>query len=167
MNCKALILSQGYQHASRQQSDPRFHRLRVVLGAAGLSLACLIGFVPNAGAQGEESNPFAGDQTAITLGKVTFEAQCASQCHPKETDWKGGKYPDLFDCEWLHGGSDADMFKTVTEGVPKTEMLGWKGKLSDEVLWKVIAYLKSASQCQESSLRSFEIAPAVLAAAAH
>ena len=104
-------------------------------------------------AQAEATNPFAGDQTAIMLGKVTFEAQCATECHPKADAWKGGKYPDLFDCEWLHGGEDAGMFKTVTEGVPKTEMLGWKGKLSDDVIWKVITYLKSASQCQEGAVR--------------
>jgi mono/diheme cytochrome c family protein len=100
------------------------------------------------------TNPFAGDQTAIMLGKVTFEAQCATQCHPKADAWKGGKYPDLFDCEWLHGGEEAAMFQTVTEGVAKTEMLGWKGKLSDDAIWKVITYLKSASQCQEGTLHS-------------
>ena len=102
----------------------------------------------------DAGNPFAGDQTAIMLGKVIFEAQCATECHPKADAWKGGKYPDLFDCEWLHSGEDAGMFQTVTEGVPKTEMLGWKGKLSDDVIWKVITYLKSASQCQEGAFRS-------------
>ena len=119
-------------------------------------------------AQAEATNPFGGDQTAIMLGKVTFEAQCATECHPKADAWKGGKYPDLFDCEWLHAGEDAGMFKTITEGGPKTEMLGWKDKLSDEVIWKVISYLKSASQCQEgagrSSLHSFGT---ILAETAH
>ncbi len=35
----------------------------------------------------EAGNPFAGDQTVIMSGKVTFEAQC----HPKAAAWKGGK----------------------------------------------------------------------------
>ena len=170
VNRQTLIINHHHHDTPQQKCNMRFRRFQVVLGVVGLVFVCCIGFVPNATAQGEEAaggNPFAGDPTAITLGKVTFEAQCATQCHPKEADWKGGKYPDLFDCEWLHGGSDADMFKTVTEGVPKTEMLGWKDKLSDDVLWKVIAYLKSASQCKESSARSFETAPTVLAEAAH
>ena len=121
----------------------------------GMAFAGLLYMGPHTqAAEAEATNPFAGDRTVIMLGKVTFEAQCATECHPKADAWKGGKYPNLFDCEWMHGGEDTAMFKTVTEGVPKTEMLGWKGKLSDDVIWKVIAYLKSASQCQEGAFRS-------------
>ena len=95
------------------------------------------------------SNPYAGNPAAIALGQVIFEAQCAAECHPKATGWKGGKYPNLFDCEWLHGGSDEEIFQTITRGVPQTEKLGWEGKLPEESIWRVIAYLRSASQCED------------------
>ena len=93
-------------------------------------------------------NPFAGNAEAITFGKAIFEATCAGYCHATEGAKRGGRCPNLFDFEWKHGGSDGEVFHTVTEGVPKTEMVGFKGKLPDEVLWKIIAYLRSASQCQ-------------------
>ena len=96
-------------------------------------------------------NPFAGNAEAITFGKAIFEATCAGYCHATEGAKRGGRCPNLFDCEWKHGGSDGEVFHTVTEGVPKTEMVGFKGKLPDDVLWKIIAYLRSASQCQDST----------------
>jgi len=95
-------------------------------------------------------NPFAGDAKAIAEGKGIFEGVCAGYCHPTETTTRpGSRCPSLFDCEWKHGGSDTEVFHTVTEGVPKTEMIGFKGRLPDDTLWKIIAYVHSASKCAE------------------
>lgn len=95
-------------------------------------------------------NPVAGDAKAIAEGKGVFEGVCAGYCHATETVSRpGSRCPSLFDCEWKHGGSDAEVFHTVTEGVPKTEMIGFKGRLPDEMLWKIIAYMRSASQCKD------------------
>jgi hypothetical protein len=58
--------------------------------------------------------------------------------------------PDLFDCEWLHGSSDAELFQVISQGVPDTEMLPFGGKLDPEVLWKIIAFLRDASRCGSS-----------------
>ena len=96
-------------------------------------------------------NPFAGNAEAIAAGKAMFEATCAGYCHATESAKRNGRCPNLFDCEWKHGGSDGEVFHTVTEGVSRTEMVGFKGRLPDEVLWKIIAYLRSASQCQDGS----------------
>ena len=96
-------------------------------------------------------NPFASSAEAIATGKVLFEATCTGYCHAAAGSARAGRCPNLFDCEWKHGSSDGEIFHSVTEGVPKTEMLGFKGKLPDEILWKVIAYVRSASQCQNSN----------------
>jgi mono/diheme cytochrome c family protein len=93
-------------------------------------------------------NPFAGNAEAIATGKAIFEAVCAGYCHATEGSKRSGRCPNLFDCEWKHGGGDGEVFHSVTEGVPKTEMVGFKGRLPDDILWKVISYLRSASQCQ-------------------
>jgi len=92
-------------------------------------------------------NPFTGDPEAIVLGEVIYTGQCAARCHPTESGWAGGKYPDLLDCEWPRGGSDVEIFQTVMDGVSKTEMLGWKGKLTDDAVWQVLAYLRAESAC--------------------
>jgi len=95
-------------------------------------------------------NPFAGDAKAIAEGKGVFEGVCAGYCHATESVTRpGSRCPSLFDCEWKHGGSDAEVFHTVTEGVAKTEMIGFKGRLPDDMLWKIIAYVRSASKCTD------------------
>jgi mono/diheme cytochrome c family protein len=96
-------------------------------------------------------NPFAGNAEAIATGKTLFEAACTGYCHATAGSARAGRCPNLFDCEWKHGGSDGEVFHTVTEGVPKTEMVGFKGRVPDEMLWKVIAYIRSASQCKEEN----------------
>jgi len=111
---------------------------------------CLVfaGSVTRAEVQNDK-NPFAGNAEAIATGKATFEAVCAGYCHSTENSNRPGQCPILFDCEWKYGSSDGEIFHTVTEGVPKTQMIGFKGRIPDDLLWKIIAYLRSASKCQD------------------
>ncbi len=96
-------------------------------------------------------NPFAGNAEAIATGKAIFEATCTGYCHAAASSARVGRCPNLFDCEWKHGSSDGEVFHALTDGVPKTEMVGFKGKLPDEILWKIIAYMRSASRCQDGN----------------
>lgn len=95
---------------------------------------------------GQDKNPFANDPQAIASGRAAFKGICSGYCHGTG---KATRCPNLFDCDWQHGGTDASVFRTVTEGIKKTEMIGFKGKLPDELIWKIVAYIHSASQCQE------------------
>jgi cytochrome c oxidase cbb3-type subunit 3 len=54
----------------------------------------------------------------------------------------GGAGPDLTDDKWIYGGSDGDLFTTVSGG-RKGGMPSWKGQLKDEEIWKVISYVRS------------------------
>jgi mono/diheme cytochrome c family protein len=100
---------------------------------------------------GATKNPFAEDAEAIPVGKLIYEATCAGYCHATESAARQGRCPNLFDCEWKYGNSDSEIFHILSVGVPRTEMVGFKGKLPDEILWKVIAYVRSASQCRQDS----------------
>ena len=89
---------------------------------------------------------------SIAEGEMLFEAVCAGYCHVKSGAYRDGKCPNLFDCEWKNGeGTDAEMFKVVSDGVPKTEMVGFAGQLPDDMLWQILAYVRSASQCKEET----------------
>ncbi len=120
---------------------------------SGVLLASIIllgPLAPTAGYADEaQTNPVAGDAAAIAEGEMLFEAVCAGYCHVKSGADRDGKCPNLFDCEWKNGeGTDAEMFKVVSDGVPKTEMVGFAGQLPDDMLWQILAYVRSASQCQ-------------------
>ena len=49
-----------------------------------------------------------------------------------------------------HGGSDEEIFHSISAGVPGTRMSPWAGALpqGDDDIWRVIAYLRSASTCK-------------------
>jgi len=120
---------------------------------SGILLASIILLGPLAPAAGYadevKTNPVAGDAAAVADGEMLFEAVCAGYCHVKSGADRDGKCPNLFDCEWKNGeGTDAEMFKVVSNGVPKTEMVGFAGQLPDDMLWQILAYVRSASQCQ-------------------
>jgi putative heme-binding domain-containing protein len=61
-------------------------------------------------------------------------------CHG--IDAKGYRGTDLTSGEWMHGGTDSDLFQTISRGVPGTEMPGG-ANLSDDEVWMLIAYLRS------------------------
>lgn len=87
------------------------------------------------------------DPVAVERGKEIFVGTCGAYCH-KMTDVQSDA-PNLFDCTWLHGGSDQEIFNTISHGVPKTRMVPFGGALPDEDIWKIVAYLKSQSKCAQ------------------
>ena len=121
-------------------------------------VAALVVSTSSVGAESPSQNPFSGDAQTIKEGKTNFEMICAGYCHVTENSTRAGQCPSLFDCEWKNGGSDEQVFHTISEGVPKTQMIGFKGRLPDEMLWKIIAYLRSASKCQQEGKPSAEAA---------
>jgi mono/diheme cytochrome c family protein len=103
-----------------------------------------------AGAAREPALPlaaFAGDPTALERGRKLFIGSCAGYCHAAAGRGLGNA-PDLLDCDWRHGGSDEQILAVMRGGVPGTAMLGFAGRLPDDDLLRVLAYLRSASRCE-------------------
>ena len=94
----------------------------------------------------QERNPFAGDSKAAKAGEFQFRINCAF-CHGLEARG-GGRGPDLRGAQKRHGNSDADLFRTINQGVPGTAMPpnGTTSQgvgMTDEEIWQVITYLRS------------------------
>lgn len=87
-------------------------------------------------------NPLTGDAQAITQGAVLFRQECVF-CHGVSA--RGGmRGPDLTTGSWSHGGSDAELAATISDGVPGTAMPA--NKLRDQEIWEIIAYLRTLEQ---------------------
>ena len=102
---------------------------------------------PPAAEPAASSSPIAAyldDPEAITAGRRIFRAVCTGYCH-STTPGVTKDAPNLFDCVWNHGSEDADLFRVITKGVPDTEMLPFGGKIPDDTIWQVIAYVRSNS----------------------
>lgn len=69
----------------------------------------------------DEGNPLRGDARAIEAGHQTFINRCAA-CHGQDAHGVVG--PNLTDKEWLHGGTDGEVYTTIMKGVnpPNTVM---------------------------------------------
>lgn len=98
-------------------------------------------------AEGAADSPVAAyldDPAAITAGRRMFRAVCTGYCH-STTPGVTKDAPNLFDCDSDHGDTDADLYRVITQGVPDTEMLPFEGKIPEDTIWKVIAYVRSNS----------------------
>ena len=98
------------------------------------------------GARAQTRNPFAGDPKVVKLGEFQFRANCAF-CHGLGARG-GGRGPDLTRTQKRHGSSDADLFRTINEGVAGTAMppngATQQGVgMTAEEIWQVITYLRS------------------------
>jgi len=91
--------------------------------------------------------------SAIDEGKVLYGVFCM-RCHGSNA--KGGEGPNLTDDVWLHGGSDAEVFRTVTEGVVSNGMQRFLGVLTEDEVWKTISYVRSVARGKDALVTSDE-----------
>src|SRR5712672_3544991 len=94
----------------------------------------------------QDKNPLANDANAAKLGEFEFRANCAF-CHGLGARG-GGRGPDLTRTQKKHGNADADLFRTINEGVPGTAMpqngATQQGVgMTEEEIWQVISYIRS------------------------
>ena len=78
---------------------------------------------------------------AVNAGKRLFAQYNCSGCH---SNGGGGMGPSLMDDEWIYGGRLEQIHQTLVEGRPNG-MPAWGGKVPDEQLWQLAAYVRSMS----------------------
>src|SRR5713226_5619251 len=110
------------------------------------AFALLTVFAAATGVRAQDKNPFANDPKAAKLGEFQFRSNCAF-CHGLGARG-GGRGPDLTRAQKRHGNSDADLFRTINEGVPGTAMppngATQQGVgMTEEEIWQVISYIRS------------------------
>lgn len=93
------------------------------------------------GGSAKKGNPFTGDSAAIAEGKkLWFKYNCYG-CHG--TEGGGGMGASVIDASWVYGGDDASVFNTVKNGQGRMPPLGQIAQISDEEIWKIIAFMRS------------------------
>ena len=115
--------------------------------AVGLAVFCvtlpLRGQVAPPPAPQSTPPPVVADAKAVTDGAVLFRQECVF-CHGVSA--RGGmRGPDLTTGVWSHGGSDAELAATITDGVPGTAMPAHT-YLKEEEIGQIIAYLRTLLQ---------------------
>ena len=95
---------------------------------------------------GEDQNPLTGDRKAAKAGEFQFRINCAF-CHGLGARG-GGRGPDLTRAHKRYAHSDAQMFRTINDGIAGTAMPanGTNGQgvgMTETEIWQLISYIRS------------------------
>jgi alcohol dehydrogenase (cytochrome c) len=128
----------------------RFSRLLFIVGLAAGAAAL------SAQQADTVRNPLAGMPAAVTAGQRLYDQTCQS-CHGPAG--RGDRGPALNTGAFKQGRDDGDLFHTIREGVPGSQMPPFR-QLSDEQLWQLVAYIRSLAAPAEAGGRGRGAPPA-------
>jgi len=109
--------------------------------AAGASPQTII---PGGGAPGPldpRAALYDNNAPAISEGQQLFNQMNCVGCH---AHGGGAIGPALMDDEWRYGSRIDQIATTIAEGRPNG-MPSWRGKLTDDQIWKIAAYVRTLS----------------------
>jgi mono/diheme cytochrome c family protein len=103
----------------------------------------------------KQDNPFQATTQNIMDGSMTYDKNCAF-CHGslKEptSPMKTKFYPHVPQLmTFTPDDPDGNLFYVIKYGIRYTGMPGWDGVLSDDDIWKTVAFIKNSAQMKESS----------------
>jgi cytochrome c oxidase cbb3-type subunit 3 len=87
---------------------------------------------------------------ALAEGQRLFSWMNCVGCH---SHGGGGMGPPLMDNQWRYGGSVQQIAATIVEGRPNG-MPSFRGKLTDDQVWKLAAYVSSLSGQERKDVAS-------------
>ena len=101
----------------------------------------------------EESRENAGQPELVLLtseedldaGEIIFKEKLCATCHGQQGEGNAIG-PNLTDKYWLHGGTIADVYEVIKEGVPAKGMTSYKDQLSSEKILQVASYILERMQ---------------------
>jgi putative heme-binding domain-containing protein len=81
-----------------------------------------------------------GAQTNTLAGAARYKLYCAG-CHGLQG--LGGRGPDLVSGRWTHGGSDDDLARVLSKGVPGEGMPSFESQFDEAGIRELVAFLRS------------------------
>src|SRR5690349_13912237 len=103
------------------------HLLRIIVT---FSFSCAAG-------RAQEAASRFGSAVSAEDGRALFQIHCA-YCHGSRGE--GGRGADLTTGQYRRGGTDENLYNTVRNGIPGTEMPAVKA--TDEEVWKMVAFVR-------------------------
>lgn len=138
--CSAAALA-AFQHDARAQTDAAKPAAAGGKNDHGLDIV---------------KNPYTGNAEAIAKGKDLFVSKACSGCHG--AGGGGGMCPPVVNDTWVYGSDDTTLFNLVKLGSTGLQGKGYSrvghenvvgdmpafdGMVTDDELWKLIAYVRS------------------------
>src|ERR1700687_1496692 len=121
-----------------QKATVTFRDLAAWFTATVVAGLCMAASLATA-AEKPTSTSSRGKVATVKEGASLFRANC-SPCHGLSARG-GGRGQDVPSGRWTHGSTESAIFRTITSGVPGTEMPA--NGFEDSEVWAIIAYLRS------------------------
>jgi cytochrome c oxidase cbb3-type subunit III len=96
----------------------------------------------------QDVNHVANPAGEAETGRWTFRIFCAP-CHGIRAD--GGRGPDLTLGTYTAGDRDEDLARVISRGVPGTEMAAYAGRVSEEEIRHLVAYIRSVAHTADAA----------------
>jgi cytochrome c oxidase cbb3-type subunit III len=100
----------------------------------------------------ELRDPRNGDATSVELGRKLFVSYNCIDCHGAEGS--GAMGPSLADGRWHFGGTPSAVYESIHQGRPDG-MPSWGGRISEEQIWALVAYVRSLSAGKDVATENF------------
>jgi cytochrome c oxidase cbb3-type subunit III len=91
-------------------------------------------------------NPFEGSQIAREQGRQLFVQMNCYGCHGGHGG--GGMGPSLRDPQWIYGATPIEIYSSIAQGRAHG-MPAWGLRLPSDVIWKLVAYIRSLGTQEE------------------
>ena len=101
------------------------------------------------GPSADSTSPYDENAYAISEGKRLYSWMNCIGCHG---EGGGAIGPPLMDQTWIYGGAPANIYATIVEGRPNG-MPSFGGRLTDDDVWKLVAYVRSMSAQSSKAAR--------------
>ncbi|MDX1751235.1 cytochrome c [Methylophaga sp.] len=86
-----------------------------------------------------KGSKYQNDPAHIAAGKRLYMENNCVGCHFRGG---GGIGPPFLDDDWHHGGKIEQIYSSIHNGLPDG-MPAWKGRLKEEQIWQLAAYVKA------------------------
>jgi len=94
-------------------------------------------------------HPYDENSWAVGEGKRLYQAYNCNGCH---ANGGGGMGPALMDATWVYGSEPQNVYTTIVEGRPNG-MPSFGGKIPDQQIWQLVAYVRSMSGQLRADIR--------------
>ena len=111
-----------------------------------------LGLAQQGGRWATLTNPYEGNAARIAEGAKLFISYNCMDCHG--ADGSGAMGPSFQDGRWHFGGSSGSVFQSIYEGRPDG-MPSWGGRIADEQIWRLVAYVRSLSKGHDVATENF------------
>ena len=142
-----VICGLALSSCEREKRDFRSTPAPAASSQPEIAMSFSVGGTPPVTTQDPKGDSYVNNAYHLSQGKTLYSQMNCNGCH---ANGGGDSGPALMDDRWIYGGNVENIAATIREGRPNG-MPSFRGKIPDDQIWELAAYVKSMSGNAPSS----------------